>query len=304
MQAIDIVGFSIAEIQKYWPEFEAALGEFFPMTTVFGIPFLDVGAYWAFISQGSQFGWQFPLSGTFPFVQSPLTITTTPDATYEPLWDLAIETLAMGFVGTVLGFPLAMLFGVLGSERVTPFPFNFIFRGVMSTIRAIPALIWALIYIPLGGLSPFTAVLAIGTDTVGNMGRLFTDELEEVEDGPIEGIESTGANRPQTIVFGMLSQVYTSFIAWALYILEINTRIAVTMGLIGAGGIGQVLRSEQRFFNGTNILATILVILVLVVSVEMISQRTRAYLRGEWEPMSMMELLVGFPRRMAESLTK
>ncbi|MFD1513240.1 phosphonate ABC transporter, permease protein PhnE [Halomarina rubra] len=275
-QALGQVGFSIDEIVRYWPAFSEAMGGFFPTTTYLGIPFLDFGAYWSFISN--------------------------PPGYDHPLWDYAVTTLAMSFAGTALGFPLALLFGILGSERVTPFPFNFIFRGVMSTIRAIPALVWALIFIPLGGLSPFTATLAIGTDTIGNMGRLFTDELEEIEEGPIEGISSTGANRPQTVVFGMLSQVYTSFIAWALYIFEINTRVAVTMGLIGGGGLGAVLSAERRFYNPTNIMATILVVLVLVITVEMISQRIRAYLRGDWEPMSTAELFLGFPRRMTESL--
>ena len=206
----------------------------------------------------------------------------------------------------MLGIPGALLFGVLGSERVTPFPFNFVFRGTMSTIRSIPALVWALIYIPLGGLSPFTATLAIGTDTVGNLGRLFTDALEEVEDGPIEAIESTGANRVQTIVFGMLSQVFTPFIAWTMYILEINVRIAVTMGLIGAGGLGSILQTQQGLFAYTNMMATIIVIFLLVVSVEMVSQRTRSYLRGDAEDRGivrhLLDLVRGLPERMSETL--
>ena len=77
----------------------------------------------------------------------------------------AVLTVIMGFLGTVLGFPLALILGILGSERVVPFPFNFVFRGIMSTIRAVPALIWALIFVPLTGFGPVTGVLAIGTDT-------------------------------------------------------------------------------------------------------------------------------------------
>ncbi|KAB1194786.1 phosphonate ABC transporter, permease protein PhnE [Haloferax sp. MBLA0076] len=271
-QALAEVGFSLAEIVYYWPEFQEALGEFFPRTSLFGVlPFVDVGSYWQFIQERNLFG-------------------------------AAIVTLAMGFAGTILGIPGALLLGVLGSERVTPYPFNFIFRGTMSVIRAIPALVWALIYIPLGGVSPFTATLAIGTDTMGNLGRLFTDALEEVEDGPIEAIESTGANRRQTVVFGMLSQVFTPFIAWTMYILEINTRIAVTMGLIGGGGIGYILQTQRSLFKYTNMMATILVIFLLVVSVEFVSQRVRSYIRGEEEGLSFLKLVVEFPQRMARSL--
>jgi phosphonate transport system permease protein len=110
-------------------------------------------------------------------------------------------TLTIGIVGTIIGFPLALFFGVLGSERVIPFPFNFIFRGVMSTIRAIPALVWVFIFAALVPLSPLTAMLAVATDTIGNLGRLFTDELEEIQEGPIEAIRSTGADRSQIISF-------------------------------------------------------------------------------------------------------
>lgn len=273
--ALGYVGFSISELLYYMPEFRDALTDFFPVTYFGVVPVLDVTQYWEFIVDAN-------------------------------LFQAALVTLAMGFAGTVIGSPFALILGVLGNERVTPFPFNFIFRGMMSTIRAIPALVWALIYIPLGGVTPFTGLLAIATDTVGNLGRLFTDELEEIEDGPIEAVESTGANRPQTIVFGMLSQVFTPFIAWALYILEINVRIAVTLGLIGGGGIGLILETQRGLFNYTNMMATILVILVLILSVEMISQRTRAHIRGDSDAdeIGFLERIATLPQRMAESMWK
>jgi phosphonate transport system permease protein len=193
----------------------------------------------------------------------------------------SIVTLLLGFLGTVLGFPLALVFGVLGSERVTPFPFNFVFRGTMSAIRAIPAIIWVFIYAPLVGINPSGAVLAIGTDTIGNLGRLFTDELEEIDEGPIEAIRSTGAGSGQVIGFGMLSQVSRSFIAWTLYILEINVRIAIGLGVIGAGGIGFYITSRQDLFAYQRMAAGIVMVFVIVVSVELVSSRLRARLRPD-----------------------
>ncbi|EMA06097.1 phosphonate ABC transporter, permease protein PhnE [Haloferax denitrificans] len=280
--ALSEVGFSVGEIVEYWPEFTDALGDFFPPGTLFGVvPFVDVSQYWAFIQERNL-------------------LLQFQDG--NPVLGAVFVTFAMGFAGTILGIPGALILGVLGSERVTPYPFNFIFRGTMSVIRAIPALVWALIYIPLGGVSPFTATLAIGTDTMGNLGRLFTDALEEVEDGPIEAIESTGANSPQKVVFGMLSQVFTPFIAWTMYILEINVRIGVTMGLIGGGGLGQVLQTQRGLFRYTNMMATILVIFMLVVSVEFVSQRVRSYIRGNEEGTSVLKLIVEFPQRMARSI--
>jgi phosphonate transport system permease protein len=284
--ALTSVGFFEADLPNYLPNFLNALRDFFPFLAP-SFPFIDPSGfldYWAFISERNLI-WG-GLGGD------------------TPLLGEAGITLAIGFAGTVMGFPLALLFGILGSGRVTPFPFNFIFRGLMSSIRAIPALVWALIFVPLGGIGPVTATLAVATDTIGNLGRLFTDELEEIEDGPIEAMETTGANKPQTITFGMLSQVTTPFIAWTLYIFEINVRIAVSLGIIGGGGLGQVLSVQQGLFAFTNMMATILVILVLIISVEIFSQRVRSALREGEEAQGLVALLLGFPQRMAEAALK
>ncbi|MDY7081496.1 MAG: phosphonate ABC transporter, permease protein PhnE [Halobacteria archaeon] len=270
------VGFSITELVEYWPEFVEALGGYFPITTYFGvIPFLDFGRYWQFIVEAS-------------------------------LFQKSVVTVGMAIGGTALGLPGALILGTLGSERVMPFPFNFIFRSTMSVIRSVPALVWALIFIPLGGVSPFTGTLAIGVDTMGYLGRLFTDELEEIESGPIEGIESTGAGKGQTVIFGMLSQVYRQFIAWMLFILELNVRIAITLGLIGAGGLGYELMIQRQTFQYTNMMSAIIVTVLLVLSVETISQRTRAYLRHDEDDESkgLVQRITEFPQRMAETAWK
>ena len=211
----------------------------------------------------------------------------------------AYTTVAAGFAGTVLGFPLALTFGVLGSERVVPFPFNFVFRGTMSTIRAIPAIVWTLIYIPIFGISPATGVLAITTDTIGNLGRLFTDELEEIEDGPIEAVRSTGGGRVQVVVFGMLSQVTNAFIAWTLYILEINTRIAITLGVLGVGGLGMYIDNQLGLLDAgyQNAMAGIVMVVFIVLSIELVSSRIRARLRpGEHTGRSLLDVLLGLAR--------
>ena len=202
----------------------------------------------------------------------------------------SVGTLLLGFMGTVIAFPFALVLGVLGSERVTPFPFNFLFRGTLSAIRAIPAIVWIFLYIPIGPPSQITAVLAIGTDSIGNLGRLFTDDLEEINEGPIEAIRSTGASGTQTISFGMLSQVSRSFIAWTLYILEINTRIAISLGVVGAGGLGLMIRNSQDLFEFQQTAAGLIMVFVVVLGIELISSRIRARLRpGEHSSKGIVE---------------
>jgi len=274
--SLNAAGFWRTEWVEYWPQFVEALAQYFPPKLYFSvIPFVDLGRYYRFMNEAGLVG-------------------------------EAGITLAIALAGTIMGAPLALLFGILGNERVTPFPLNFLFRGVMSIIRSIPALVWALIYVPLGGITPVTATLALGTDTIGELGRLLTDELEEVDDGPIEGIRSTGAGKPQIITFGMIPQMVRPFIAWAMFVLENNVRSAVSLGIIGAGGLGVTLTIEQQTFNFTNMMATILFIVMLVISVEIISQRTRSYLRegDDVEQTSLRQLVFGLPERMSDSLLK
>ena len=189
---------------------------------------------------------------------------------------------------------------MMASEGVTPYPFNFGFRGVMSLIRSIPALVWVLILIPLSGVGTFTATLAVAIDTVGYLGRLLTDELEEISEGPIEGVRSVGASKSQVVGFGMLSQVFREFIAWLAFDLEHNVRVAIGLGIIGAGGLGLELNIQRRTFNYTEMMACIILILILVGSVEYLSQRVRSYLRegDEVERESFLTILVKAPKRV------
>jgi len=279
---LNFIGFQPRELWKQVPQEIEFLKGFVPPN------FVDFTIYTA---ENDITGLQ-AITASFRDFGAPIVESITSDST--SLVRLSMVTIVLGFTGTVLGFPLALFFGVLGSEQVTPFPLNFIFRGMMSAIRAIPALVWILIYVPLAGINEVSAVLAIATDTVGNLGRLFTDELEEIEDGPIEAIQSTGASRPQVIGFGMLSQVSTSYVAWTLYILEINTRIAISLGVVGAGGIGRYIRLRQDLFKYQKAAAGIIMVFVIVISVELLSSRIRARLRpDEHESKSLWDAIRG-----------
>ena len=263
------VGFSLRELYVQIPEFIEALTGYFPPTTYYGIPFIDVTQYWQFMIEAELFA-------------------------------ASQVTVAIAIAGTALGLPGALFFGVMASERVVPYPFNFMFRMTMSIIRAIPALVWVLILIPLGGVGPFTATLAIMIDTAGYLGRLFTDELEEIADGPIEGIRSVGANKPQIVSFGMLSQVFRQFIAWIAFDLEHNVRVAISLGIIGAGGLGLELNIQRRTFNYTEMMACIILVVLLAGSVELLSQRLRAYLRDDddIERTGIIEAFVTAPKKI------
>jgi len=267
--ALGFVGFEVREVADRVPDFLAFFGGFFPPDFVsFTTYTLDNGV------EGLR-----AIPASFRDFGAPVAESLGVERI--TLVRASLVTVVVGFLGTVLGFPAALLFGVLGSERVTPFPLNFLFRGVMSAIRAIPALVWIFLYLPIGPPSQVTAVLAIATDTVGNLGRLFTDELEEIDDGPIEAIRSTGASRSQVVSFGMLSQVASSYVAWTLYVLEINTRIAISLGVVGAGGLGYYIRNTQDLFYYHQTAAGIVMVFAVVLSIELVSSRVRARLRPD-----------------------
>jgi phosphonate transport system permease protein len=280
--SLRVIGFNIAELIGQLDQFYEALLEYFPPTTYFGIPFIDLGAYIDFI------------------IEENLILTIEGG---QIVWGAMFVTMAVAFAGTVLGLPLALFFGVMSSERVIPYPFNFVFRGTMSLIRAIPGLVWFLILIPLAGVTPFTGALAIMVDTTGYLGRLFTDELEEIEDGPIEGIRSTGAGRSQIVSFGMLSQVFRQFIAWIAFDLEHNVRAAIGLGIIGAGGLGLELYIQRQTFNYTEMMACIILIFLLAASVELVSQRVRSALRDDddIEKSGIIEAFANAPKKILAS---
>ncbi|WP_340101476.1 phosphonate ABC transporter, permease protein PhnE [Salinibaculum salinum] len=277
-----VIEFNLAELVGQFGQFREALAGYFPPTTYFGIPFIDLGAYASFI------------------IEENLILSIEGG---QIVWGAMFVTMAVAFAGTVLGLPLALFFGVMSSERVIPYPFNFIFRGTMSLIRAIPGLVWFLILIPLAGVTPFTGALAIMVDTTGYLGRLFTDELEEIEDGPIEGIRSTGASRSQIVSFGMLSQVFRQFIAWIAFDLEHNVRAAIGLGIIGAGGLGLELYVQRQTFNYTEMMACIILIFLLAGSVELISQRVRSALREDdtVEKTGILETMANVPKNILSS---
>ena len=283
--SLAVIEFNLVMLYNQVPQFTDALygtNDYFPPGELLGIPFVDLGKYWSFILEENLI---LKIEGG------------------RIIWGAMFVTLAVAFAGSVLGMPAALLFGVMASERVVPYPFNFVFRGTMSLIRAIPGLVWFLILIPLGGVGPFTAALAIMIDTTGYLGRLFTDELEEIADGPIEGIRSTGASRSQVVSFGMLSQVFRQFIAWIAFDLEHNVRAAIGLGIIGGGGLGLELYIQRQTFHYTNMMACIIVIFLLAGSVELASQRIRSSLReGDTvEQSGVLSAFVDAPKKIIAS---
>jgi phosphonate transport system permease protein len=150
---------------------------------------------------------------------------------------------------------------------------------MLNVIRSINELILALVFVAAVGLGPFPGVLALAVHGVGMLGKFFAESIEEIDEGPLQALRSTGARPLQVIVFGVLPQVITAWIAVILYRFEVNLRSATVLGMVGAGGLGFELVSSLKLFKYQETATCIVVITVMVIVADLISNRLRVAIR-------------------------
>ena len=146
---------------------------------------------------------------------------------------------------------------------------------LMDAFRAINELVVAAIFVAAVGLGPFAGVMALALHTTGVLAKLFSEAVEAIDDGPVEGVRATGAGPVNEVVWGVIPQVIPLWASYALYRFESNTRAATILGLIGAGGIGQLLIQNIRSFEYGKTATILLIIIAAVTAVDLISQMLR-----------------------------
>jgi phosphonate transport system permease protein len=190
-------------------------------------------------------------------------------------WSM-LETLYIAIVGVTAGIIISVPFAFLAARNTTPHPLvRVLTRFVVATMRTIPDLVWALIFVVAVGLGPLAGVLAIVMDTVGFAARFFSERIEEVHPGPSEALASTGAGRLSVIGGAIMPETLASMTATSLFSVEKALRSAVTLGLVGAGGIGVELAAAMRLFNYDEALTIIIAILICVLGFEQLSSAIR-----------------------------
>lgn len=212
-----------------------------------------------------------------PFMADFLGRMFPPDTSILPrvLTDTML-TIQLAWVSTLIAAILSVPIGFLAAANV------FESTGLRRTVifflnadRAIDSLILALFFVSAVGLGPFPGTLALAIHSVGMLGKLFADAIEAADRGPIEALESAGAGKLATIRWGIFPQVAPHFISYFLFRFELNVRVAVVLGLVGAGGIGFLLTQYMRLFQYQKVCTVILVILALVMTVDFFSSRLR-----------------------------
>ncbi|GJL97497.1 MAG: hypothetical protein DHS20C06_13140 [Hyphobacterium sp.] len=189
--------------------------------------------------------------------------------------DQIIVTIQIALWGTFFAVVLAIPLGLLGASNIAPFWIRRPVRLVMDGLRAINELVVAAVFVAAVGLGPFAGVLALAFHTAGVLGKLFSEAVESIDEGPVEGVRATGAGPMNEVTWAVVPQVIPLWASYALYRFESNTRSATILGLIGAGGIGQVLIENIRSFEYGKTAVIIGIIIVAVTLVDMLSQVLR-----------------------------
>lgn len=184
-------------------------------------------------------------------------------------------TVQIALWGTFIAVILAIPFGLLGARNIAPVWIVQPVRRLMDALRAINELVVAAVFVAAVGLGPFAGVMALAFHTAGVLAKLFSEAVESIDEGPVEGVRATGATPLNEVTWAVIPQVIPLWVSYALYRFESNTRAATILGLIGAGGIGQVLIENIRSFQYGKTAAIILIIIVAVTLVDLLSQLLR-----------------------------
>ncbi len=198
------------------------------------------------------------------------------EKTLRPGLEATLVTLWIGLLGTTFSVPFALLLAVLAARTTTPHQAVYqAARAVLSFFRAVPDIVFALIFVTAVGLGPFAGVLALICHNTGVMGKLWAEAMEETDCGPQEALRAAGANRVQQLANATLPMVVPQFVGLLLYRFDVNVRSSLVLGLVGAGGIGLLINQSIKSFRFDSMLTHIVIVLVLIIAVDQLSALIR-----------------------------
>jgi phosphonate transport system permease protein len=186
------------------------------------------------------------------------------------------ETIHIATLGTLLALVLALPVGVLAAHNLVPSTaVNLAAKLVLVSSRSVNSLVWALLFVGIFGPGALAGTLAIAFRSIGFVGKLFGEALEEAQAGPIEALTAAGATWASRMTFGYWPQVRPAFWSIALFRWDINVRESAVLGLVGAGGIGMVLDSALNLFQWNRVAVILLAIFAVVIVAEVAVTQVR-----------------------------
>jgi phosphonate transport system permease protein len=187
----------------------------------------------------------------------------------------AIESIVVAFLGTVFGTVISLIMALLAASNISAKWVRNTTRFFIALERSLPELVILLLLVAAYGLGTMPAIMTLAIGAIGMMGKLLADTIEEIDPITIESMQSVGAKKVQIIMFGVLPQILPSIISFALFRFEVNLRLSVILGAVGAGGIGYELDYAFNTLEYHRAFTALLVILIMVFSTERLSYLLR-----------------------------
>jgi phosphonate transport system permease protein len=235
--------------------------------------FLSLDLQWrAFLSMDAAASMGKFIAEFFPPETSPVFLQKLAVATWETLAMSALGTGLAAVGGLLLALPSSRLHEQDRARARTPT------RWLLNALRAIPELVWAALLLISAGLGPFAGTLALAMHTTGVLGRLFAEAIENVPVGPGAALRAQGLGPGRVFLYATLPQVLPQLLSYTLYRWENNIRAAAVLGVVGAGGLGQMLAFHMGLFQMSKTASTLGAMLLMVALVDVISHATRRHL--------------------------
>lgn len=201
---------------------------------------------------------------------------------YANIYKGIAQTIAMAFLGTLLGTILALGLAFFAARNTMPVGvIRHAVRRMLDVFRGIDQIVWGLVFVRAVGLGPLAGVLAIFISDTGNLAKLYSEAIENIDRKQVEGVRATGADTGRIIRYGYLPQILPVFISLSLYSFESSTRSATILGLVGAGGIGMIIIERFRAGLFDQVAFVVLNVLVVIAVIDWGSGLIRKRFIGE-----------------------
>ena len=249
---------------KLWPKFliEAAALAFIIYLTRETVQYSGLNEKGAAIAKAALLGLLHP------------SIKMILDTSSVGLGYMLLETLAIAFLGTVIGVVLALPLAFLSSRNIAPKWLNYVCLTFISVLRAFPSFMYAIMFVKVVGTGAFAGVLTMSIGSVGMLSKLLIEAIEDMNPGIIEALDAAGCSPFEKVRYG-IPQLSSNIVSTVIYRLDINVKNATVLGIVGAGGIGASLIHAIGQGNWPNVSAMLLGLIVMVLLMEYFSTRIR-----------------------------
>jgi len=195
------------------------------------------------------------------------------------------ETIFLALLATVFAIPIAFVLSFFAARNLMPRTWlgNIVYiivRTIATIFRSIEAIVWAIIFSVWVGIGPFAGMLALMIHSIASLTKLYSEQIENIDSGPVEAIKATGASTLQTWVYAVIPQIISPYLAFTIYRWDINVRMATIVGFVGGGGIGLLLLQQQQLLRWHNVGLLIWLIAFVVWVMDMASAKVREKLAG------------------------